>query len=53
LSRPVRLIPHVIVNQRQIDFTLPDLSTSKALLEERGFEVAETAFTGRFPHQTL
>jgi len=52
LSRPVRLIPHVIVNQRQIDFTLPDLSPSKALLEERGFEVAETAFAGRFPYQT-
>ena len=49
LSRPVRLIPHVIVNQREIDFTLPDLSPSKALLEEKGFDVAETAFLGKLP----
>jgi len=41
LSRAMKLIPHVIVNGREINYTLPELAPPEALRAERGFEAEE------------
>ncbi len=44
LNRVVKLIPHVTVNGREIDYTLPELAPPEALRAERGFKAAEAVF---------
>ncbi len=51
LRRPVKLIPHVLVNGREISYRLPELSSPEALLQERGFEADEGVFARGFPHR--
>jgi len=51
LRRPVKLIPHVLVNGREISYSLPELSSPEALLQERGFEADEGVFARGYPHR--
>ncbi len=44
LSRPVRLIPHVMVNGKEINYTLPELASPEAVMEERSSEAEESVF---------
>jgi len=51
LRWPVKLIPHVLVNGREISYRLPELSSPEALLQERGFEADEGVFARGFPNR--
>jgi len=50
LRRPVKLIPHVIVNGKEINYTLPPQPSPEAVRGERGFEAEESVFARGYPH---
>ena len=51
LGRPVELIPHVMVNGKDINYTLPELASPEALMEERGLEAQESVFERGDPQE--
>jgi len=49
LRRPVALVPHVMVNGKDINYTLPTQPSPEAVRRERGFEAEESVFARGYP----
>lgn len=49
VSRPARLVPHLVVNGREVDYSLPPQPSPDVVRAEWGLDVDESAFWYSFP----